>query len=139
MADDLVAQLRDCIEVLETKNAELEAENAALKARLEIDPAHNWDGIACRDETIRLLELKLAERSTEKARKDVEDGPYLVHTVAREERKFNPNYGSDRICKCGHRYYRHFDWMEDNIACGCKYCACFTFEEAPPEGRNNRL
>ena len=31
-----------------------------LEARLEIDPRHPYDGIACRDETIRLLEAELA-------------------------------------------------------------------------------
>lgn len=33
-----------------------------LKARLEIDPRHSIDGIAARDETIRMLEAKVAER-----------------------------------------------------------------------------
>lgn len=45
--------------------------------------------------------------------------------------KYNENYGDDRICKCGHSYYRHFDtYDEDMEACGCKYCGCDHFEEA---------
>ena len=55
--------------------------------------------------------------------------PYLEETVTHVERKYNPNYGVDRICKCGHPYYRHFDWMEDNYPVGCKYCDCYNFEE----------
>jgi Protein of unknown function (DUF551) len=34
----------------------LDAENKALRERLEIDPSHPIDGIAARDETIRLLD-----------------------------------------------------------------------------------
>ena len=57
--------------------------------------------------------------------------PYLtkVETIV-HERVYNPDYGDERICKCGHHYYRHFDSYEENVACGCKYCRCFTFEEA---------
>ena len=32
---------------------------AALETRLEVNPESQWDGIACRDETIRLLETEL--------------------------------------------------------------------------------
>lgn len=59
----------------------------------------------------------------------MEEKPYLiVHTVV-TERKYNPNYGDDRICVCGHTYYRHFDWMDNNYPAGCKYCNCHEFEE----------
>jgi len=55
--------------------------------------------------------------------------PYLiVHTVVTEH-KYNPKYGDDRICVCGHIYYRHFDWMDDHYPVGCKYCQCFEFVE----------
>lgn len=37
----------------------LDAENKALRARLEIDPSHPIDGIAARDETIRQLEAQV--------------------------------------------------------------------------------
>lgn len=43
--------------------------------------------------------------------------------------KYNPNYGDNRICNCGHVYERHFDSYEDNEAVGCKYCNCFEFKE----------
>lgn len=64
--------------------------------------------------------LKLVSNSTE---------PYLEEVVIEDTRKYNPNYGDDRVCKCGHPYYRHFDSYEDNYPCGCKYCDCYTFEE----------
>jgi hypothetical protein len=41
---------------------------------------------------------------------------------------YDSKFGDDRICKCGHPYYRHFDTYEDMYPCGCKYCDCRTFE-----------
>ncbi|GAB3484333.1 ead/Ea22-like family protein [Azotobacter salinestris] len=52
---------------------ELIAENEALKARLEVDDRHPYDGIACRDETIKGLQEQ-ADRlkaELERARADV--------------------------------------------------------------------
>jgi len=58
---------------------QLERENAELRARLEVSPDHGWDGIACRDETIRLqdrhvdelrAQLAEAERQHDEAMKD---------------------------------------------------------------------
>lgn len=43
--------------------------------------------------------------------------------------KYNPDYGDDRKCVCGHSYYRHFDSWDDNYPCGCKHCECYIFEE----------
>lgn len=35
------------------------------------------------------------------------------------------NADQDAPCgDCGHKYYRHFDWMEGNAPVGCKYCPC---------------
>lgn len=59
--------------------------------------------------------------------------PYLFETRTEVARKWNPHYGEDRVCRCGHPYYRHFDGYEsppDPV--GCKYCACRTFVEAGP-------
>lgn len=57
--------------------------------------------------------------------------PYIIttETVIVTHRAFNPAYGSDRICKCGHTYERHFDPYEDYEAVGCKYCRCGDFVE----------
>lgn len=62
--------------------------------------------------------------------------PYIITKKVIEERKYNPKYGDDRVCKCGHPYYRHFDTYEDMYPCGCKYCQCFEFEEKKPNKRN---
>jgi hypothetical protein len=56
-----------------------------------------------------------------------EEPPYIVtkkRVVIVEERKYNPKYGDERICKCGHTYERHFDTYEEMANVGCKYCDC---------------
>lgn len=55
--------------------------------------------------------------------------PYLITYKTIKEVKYNPNYGDDRICECGHAYYRHFDSYENMDAVGCKYCCCYEFKE----------
>ena len=52
-------------------------------------------------------------------------------------RVYNPQYGDDRVCKCGHTYYRHFDPYEDMEAVGCKYCMCGTFTERITNGASS--
>ena len=58
------------------------------------------------------------------------DGPYIEAVECYLVKKYNPLYGDDRVCECGHPYYRHFDPYEDNAAVGCKYCGCQDFKEA---------
>jgi len=45
--------------------------------------------------------------------------------------KYYPEFGDNKLCRCGHHYYRHFDPFDDppNRAVGCKYCDCHIFEE----------
>jgi hypothetical protein len=43
---------------------------------------------------------------------------------------YDKTFGDDRVCKCSHPYYRHYDGYDDNAPVGCKYCHCPTFEEA---------
>lgn len=35
---------------------------------------------------------------------------------------YDPKFGDDRLCLCGHSYYRHFDTYEEMMPVGCKYC-----------------
>jgi hypothetical protein len=42
----------------------------------------------------------------------------------RHPHAYNPQFGDDKLCACGHRYYRHFDTYEDMAPVGCKYCGC---------------
>jgi hypothetical protein len=63
----------------------------------------------------------------------VAEEPYIIEQRTITIRNYNPDYGDNRVCKCGHSYYRHFDtydYMED---VGCKYCDCSTFEEKEDE------
>ena len=46
---------------------------------------------------------------------------------------YNPEFGDQKLCKCGHPYYRHFDTYEDMRAVGCKYCGCHLFIDANAE------
>lgn len=54
---------------------------------------------------------------------------YVIKTITLK--LYNPEYGDDRICVCGHTYDRHFDWMEpeDDQTCSCKYCGCNDFND----------
>ncbi len=40
---------------------------------------------------------------------------------------YDPKFGDNRVCVCGHAYYRHFDSYENMEPIGCKYCPCRTF------------
>jgi len=59
----------------------------------------------------------------------MEEKPYLLSTETFIIKTYNRKYGDNRICLCGHKYYRHFDTYEDMANCGCKYCRCDNFEE----------
>ena len=60
--------------------------------------------------------------------------PYLVRKVVEYYDVYNPKYGNDRICTCGHTYDRHFDSYEDMANIGCKYCTCDDFREKRKDG-----
>lgn len=36
--------------------------------------------------------------------------------------EYDPNFGDDKPCQCGHIYYRHFDTYDHMSPIGCKYC-----------------
>lgn len=55
--------------------------------------------------------------------------PYLEIAKVTIVKVYNPNYGNNRICRCGHPYYRHFDTYEEMDPVGCKYCDCYEFIE----------
>jgi len=82
-----------------------------------IEKAHATD-------VVNILEFDIKDIPSE----GLVEKPYLEETVI--ELKYNPNYGDDRICVCGHSYYRHFDSYENMDAIGCKYCYdCRNFVE----------
>lgn len=53
--------------------------------------------------------------------------PYITRII--EVQSYNPEYGDNRECECGHPYHRHFDSYEDMSPVGCKYCGCYEFVE----------
>jgi len=55
--------------------------------------------------------------------------PYLLKDIVKTVRAYNPEYGDERICICGHEYYRHFDSYDGMRPVGCKYCRCYSFSE----------
>jgi len=62
----------------------------------------------------------------------MEEQPYIEKIEVNVEKisLYNPKYGDERVCQCGHPYRRHFDPYEHNEAVGCKYCDCMEFVEA---------
>ncbi len=55
--------------------------------------------------------------------------PYIKKVKRIVQKKYNPNYGDNRICICGHPYHRHFDSYDNMRPVGCKYCGCNNFVE----------
>lgn len=68
-----------------------------------------------------------------------DNSPYIVTYHVETNRNYNPNFGDDRICECGHTYYRHFDSYDHMEPCGCKYCQCYSFTLAKSEIRQDKL
>lgn len=64
---------------------------------------------------------------------DIEEKAYTYTQEVVTHKHYNPAFGNDKLCKCGHPYYRHFDTYENMYPIGCKYCQCGHFEEATPE------
>lgn len=63
-------------------------------------------------------------------------GPYIEYKTVQTILKYNPNFGDNKVCTCGHSYYRHFDSYEGMRACGCKYCRCIIFKEKNEDGNS---
>jgi len=61
--------------------------------------------------------------------KGMPEQPYVYEEVCFIEKRYNPKYGDNRVCGCGHTYYRHFDTYENMAFVGCKYCRCAEFKE----------
>jgi len=54
----------------------------------------------------------------------------IIEQLKNAPEDYDKDFGDDKLCTCGHQYYRHFDTYEDMYPCGCKYCDCERFEEA---------
>lgn len=56
--------------------------------------------------------------------------PYIKRRTITVEKMYNPAYGDDRMCKCGHRYESHFDSYDNMANVGCEFCFCTDFVES---------
>lgn len=85
------ADLQQTCNAKDQKICSLEATIAELKTRLEVAD-HGWDGIACRDETIKLQDKKIAEQAAEleSLRKAITD--YACAVRIKESRVRDPNF-----------------------------------------------
>lgn len=93
--------------------------------------------IISRDEYLKMKELVKVYEDNKTTQEDLDKQPYYIIVTVGETQAYNPNYGDNRTCKCGHPYYRHFDTYEDMYPCGCKYCQCFNFVEKKLKSGNN--
>lgn len=66
-------------------------------------------------------------------------GPYIITFSVNIHHEYNPHFGDDRECRCGHSYYRHFDPYEGMEVCGCKYCGCQHFVLSKREIRDDKI
>jgi hypothetical protein len=66
----------------------------------------------------------------------VDERPYIKETNHHIKYKYNPKYGDNKLCVCGHPYCRHFDPYESMEAVGCKYCDCYKFIERTEENKD---
>jgi len=55
-------------------------------------------------------------------------GPMRVKATM-ELPDYNPNYGNDRVCICGHKYRDHFKGAEELHQVGCAECGYHAFKE----------
>jgi len=82
--------------------------------------------------TPRTIENLIIAEDEDERKKIVEigcDNPYIEEEEFVIHRYYNPYYGDNRICKCHHPYYRHFDTYENMKSVGCNCCSCEHFEE----------
>lgn len=61
------------------------------------------------------------------------DNPYLEELFMYTTKKYNPNYGDDRMCVCGHRYIKHFEIYDRPVPRPCRNCECPEFVEQKNE------
>jgi hypothetical protein len=69
-----------------------------------------------RDEFVRLIEQE----------EIVNHSPPALSEEDRIAEQYDENFGDNKLCLCGHPYYRHFDTYDHMSAIGCKYCYKYT-------------
>lgn len=62
---------------------------------------------------------------------DVEfEGQHVRGHALYQQAAYDPSFGDDKECVCGHQYYRHFDTYWAMMPVGCKYCEWREFRAA---------
>lgn len=95
----------------------------------------NWFSVCPKEikniltESVYLEMKRLVTAHESKSLTNSINDPYLKTVSIDTTNKYNPHYGDDRLCECGHAYYRQFDTYEDMDPIGCKYCSCRIFKE----------
>ena len=87
-----------------------------------------WNGLDVQREELLKHCRSLDGADWDKFSTGVLEEVYIATKYARP--KYDPDFGDDKICKCGHPYYRHFDPFENDDPVGCKYCDCGIFDLA---------
>ena len=87
---------------------------------VSIEPEYHYDMPTYADSTQEVSSIVI---------KEGKDAPYIETEVVVKAifKEYNPEYGDEKLCKCGHSYYRHFDSYEGMATVGCKYCQCDEF------------
>ncbi len=75
-----------------------------------------------RDEFMRLIEQE----------EIVNYAPTALSDEDQIAEQYDENFGDNKLCLCGHPYYRHFDTYDHMSAVGCKYCSGYS-----PDGQHH--
>lgn len=78
--------------------------------------------------------LRNARKSLQEALAHLSGLPPVAEHEGERERHpapYDPAFGDEKECRCGHPYYRHFDTYERMGPVGCKYCGCSVWQPAP--------
>lgn len=68
-----------------------------------------------RDDFMRLIESEYAV---------IPEAPLSPEDQLAEQ--YDESFGDNKLCECGHPYYRHFDTYDNMSAIGCKYCSSYS-------------
>lgn len=56
------------------------------------------------------------------------DKAYITQYYLGTKQVYNPEYGDNRTCVCGHKYIDHFSNERAGSVIGCRECSCSSFK-----------
>ena len=131
--DEIIQELQK--QVVELRRQITHKDDVLMQKNIALDALHYvWCSGGCETGMHRNTDAVIteelvveAERNTARMRR------HLNNRYCRENphvMMYDKEYGDERLCECGHPYYRHFDAYDNNMMMvGCKYCACGLFQE----------